>query len=38
MKKTLLLLLALVTVQLYGQDLSHYRRVVKELSSFTTRL
>lgn len=33
MKKTLLLLLALVTVQLYGQDLSHYRRVVKELSS-----
>ena len=33
MKRTLLLLLALVTVQLYGQDLSLYKRVVKELSS-----
>ena len=33
MKKLLLLVLAVITVQLNAQDLRHYRKVVKELSS-----
>ena len=33
MKKLLILLLALVTIQLNAQDLAHYKRIVKELSS-----
>ena len=33
MKRLLLILLALATIQLYAQDLSHYKRIVKELSS-----
>ena len=33
MKKLFLLLLAAVTVQLGAQDLSHYKKIVKELSS-----
>ena len=33
MKKLLIFLLAMVAVQVHAQDLSHYKRVVKELSS-----
>ena len=33
MKKLLILLLALTAIQLHAQDLAHYKRVVKELSS-----
>ena len=33
MKKLLLLMLAVITVQLSAQDLAHYKRIVKELSS-----
>ena len=33
MRKVLILLLALAAVQLPAQDLAHYKRVVKELSS-----
>ena len=33
MKKLFLLLLAAVTVQLGAQDLAHYKKIVKELSS-----
>lgn len=33
MKKLLLIVLALVTVQLNAQDLKHYKKIVKELSS-----
>ena len=33
MKKLLLLVLAVITVQLSAQDLAHYKKIVKELSS-----
>ena len=33
MKKILIFLLAFATVQLYAQDLNHYKKIVKELSS-----
>ena len=33
MKKLLLLMLAVITVQLSAQDLAHYKKIVKELSS-----
>ena len=33
MKKILLLMLAVITVQLNAQDLAHYKKIVKELSS-----
>ena len=33
MKKLLLLILAVMTVQLNAQDLAHYKKIVKELSS-----
>ena len=33
MKKLLLLMLAVITIQLNAQDLAHYKRIVKELSS-----
>ena len=33
MKKLLILLLAFVTIQLEAQDMAHYKRIVKELSS-----
>ena len=33
MKKILLLILAVITVQLNAQDLAHYQKIVKELSS-----
>ena len=33
MKKLLLLVLAVITVQLNAQDLAHYKKIVKELSS-----
>ena len=33
MKKLLLLILAVITVQLNAQDLAHYKKIVKELSS-----
>ena len=33
MKKILLLILAVITVQLNAQDLAHYKKIVKELSS-----
>ena len=33
MRKFLLLILAIMTVQLYAQDLAHYKKIVKELSS-----
>ena len=33
MKRILIIALALVTMQLNAQDLAHYKRVVKELSS-----
>ena len=33
MKKILLLILAVMTVQLNAQDLAHYKKIVKELSS-----
>ena len=33
MKRFLIILLALVTVQLNAQDLKHYKKIVKELSS-----
>jgi hypothetical protein len=33
MKKLLILLLATVAVQLNAQDLAHYKKIVKELSS-----
>ena len=33
MKKVLFILLALATMQVYAQDLPHYKRVVKALSS-----
>ena len=33
MKKLIILLLALASLQTYAQDMTHYRRVVKELTS-----
>ena len=33
MKKLLLVMLAVITIQLNAQDLAHYKRIVKELSS-----
>ena len=33
MKKILLLILAALSMQLSAQDLTHYRKIVKELSS-----
>ena len=33
MKKLLLLILTVMTVQLNAQDLAHYKKIVKELSS-----
>ena len=33
MKKILLLILAVISVQLNAQDLAHYKKIVKELSS-----
>ena len=33
MKKLLILLLAVVAVQLNAQDLAHYKKIIKELSS-----
>ena len=33
MKKILLLILAVVCIQLSAQDLAHYKKIVKELSS-----
>ena len=33
MKKLLLLILAVMTVQLNAQDLAHFNKIVKELSS-----
>ena len=33
MKKLLLLIVAVISVQLSAQDLAHYKRIVKELSS-----
>ena len=33
MRKVLMFLLVLVTMQVNAQDLAHYKRVVKELSS-----
>ena len=33
MKKIFLLMLAVVSIQLSAQDLAHYKKIVKELSS-----
>ena len=33
MKKLLILMLAVISLQLNAQDLAHYKKIVKELSS-----